>query len=111
MNRKGLPNTSVYAATKAALRTLARTLANELAPRGTRVNAIAPGAIETPIYQRLGMPDADLKAFAADIESTVPLGRFGSADELARAAVFLISDEASYVTGAEMSVDGGFAQV
>ncbi|MEO1272675.1 MAG: SDR family oxidoreductase [Myxococcota bacterium] len=107
----GLPGASVYAATKAALRSLVRTAASELAGQGIRVNAVSPGPVETPIYGKTGMPGEQLDAFATQIINKVPLGRFGTPDELAQVALFLVSDEASFVTGAEYVVDGGMTQV
>ena len=108
---KGLPGMSVYSASKAAVRSLARTLAAEFAPKGVRVNCIAPGPIETPIYGRMGMPSEAVEEFGQQIQSMVPVQRFGRADEVARAAVFLASGDSSYMTGSEVTVDGGFAQV
>jgi NAD(P)-dependent dehydrogenase (short-subunit alcohol dehydrogenase family) len=103
----GMPHSSIYAASKAALESLARTLSAELVDRGIRVNAISPGHIVTPIYQRLGMPAADLSAFATAATERIPMKRFGSADELARAVVFLLSPESSYMLGETLVVDGG----
>ncbi|MEZ6195353.1 MAG: SDR family oxidoreductase [Planctomycetota bacterium] len=108
---KGLAGMSVYAATKAALRSMVRTLAVELQPIGHRVNAVAPGPIETPIYERLGLPAEVAAEFGKQVEADTPIGRFGRASEIAEPAVFLLSDESSYVLGAEFAVDGGFAQV
>jgi NAD(P)-dependent dehydrogenase (short-subunit alcohol dehydrogenase family) len=89
------------------LESLARTLSAELVERGIRVNAISPGLITTPIYDRLGMPSADLAAFATAATERVPMKRFGSADELARAIVFLLSPDSSYILGETLVVDGG----
>ncbi len=108
---KGLPGTSAYSATKAAVRSLVRGLAAELGPRGIRVNALSPGAIETPIWSKTGLAEEQTSEFGASISQTVPLGRFGSAQEMASVAVFLSSDDASYVTGGDLQADGGFAQV
>jgi NAD(P)-dependent dehydrogenase (short-subunit alcohol dehydrogenase family) len=108
---KGWPNMSVYAPTKASLRSLVRVLAGELAPRAIRVNAVAPGPIDTPIYGRMGMPPEAVKEFAAGIQTQVPLKRFGTPEEIADAVLFLASPQASYVTGIELSVDGGIGQV
>lgn len=108
---KGLPGMGVYAASKAAVRSLARTLAAEYAPKGVRVNCIAPGPIETPIYGRMGLPAEAVEEFGQQIQGQVPLNRFGHADEIARAAVFLASTDSTYMTGSEVTVDGGFAQV
>ncbi|WP_428264166.1 glucose 1-dehydrogenase [Haliangium sp.] len=106
---KGLAAASVYAASKAALTAATRSLAAELAPRGVRVNTISPGPIDTPIYGKLGMPSDALQAFSDTIQQAVALKRFGRPDELARAALFLASDDSSYVTGQDLAVDGGFS--
>jgi NAD(P)-dependent dehydrogenase (short-subunit alcohol dehydrogenase family) len=108
---KGLPANSVYSATKAAVRSFARTWTTDLKSRRIRVNAVSPGSIDTP-----GLNDLLASSEVGDqrrtaITSAVPLGRFGTPDEIAKAVVFLASDDASYVTGAELFVDGGFAQV
>jgi NAD(P)-dependent dehydrogenase (short-subunit alcohol dehydrogenase family) len=108
---KGLSSNSVYSATKAALRSFARTWTTDLKARRVRVNAVSPGTIDTP-----GLNDLLASAEAGQervemITSTVPLGRFGTPEEIARAVVFLASDDSSYVAGAELFVDGGFAQV
>lgn len=107
----GMAGTLGYAATKAAVASMVRVLAGELAPRKIRVNGICPGPIETPIYGKLGLPEAELQAVAAGILKRVPAGRFGTPDEVARAALFLSSAEASYVNGAELVVDGGWLGV
>ena len=106
-NQKGMPNTAIYAASKAALDSFVRTAAVELAPKKVRVNAISPGPIETPIYGKLDMPKEQIEGFAQSIQSQVPLQRFGASDEVAKAARFLLSSESSYVTGTELTVDGG----
>lgn len=111
VNQKGWAGTSVYSASKAAVRSLARTLAAELQPRKIRVNAISPGPIETPIYGRLGMPQEAVQQLADSILQQTPMHRFGSADEVARVALFLASDDSSYLTGSEISVDGGLGQL
>jgi NAD(P)-dependent dehydrogenase (short-subunit alcohol dehydrogenase family) len=103
----GMPNTTVYAATKAALISLVRTLSGELISRGVRVNAISPGPITTPLYSKLGFSDADLKNVAASIQSQVPAGRFGTPSEVASAAVFFASDESAFTVGSELLMDGG----
>ncbi|MBX2798211.1 MAG: SDR family oxidoreductase [Myxococcales bacterium] len=108
---KGMPGASAYAATKAAVRSIVRTAAAELAERGIRVNTLSPGPIETPIYSKLEMPAEAVQEFAAGVQQQVPLGRFGSADEVAGAALFLASSLSSYVTGIDLPVDGGMAQV
>ncbi len=98
-----------YGASKAALVSLGKTLAVELAPQKIRVNSISPGAISTPIYSKLGMNEEQLGAFAAGFIPKIPMARFGEASEIAKAASFLASTEASYITGAELLVDGGTA--
>lgn len=107
----GMAGTLVYGPSKAAARALVRTLAGELAPRRIRVNAVSPGPVETPIYGKLGLPPEQLQAIAGSLAQKIPLGRFGQPDEVARAALFLASDEASFVTGTELVVDGGWTGV
>ncbi len=108
---KGLSSNSVYSATKAAIRSFARTWTTDLKDRHIRVNAVSPGPIDTPGLNNLlassGAGEQRLKA----LSTVVPLGRLGTPDEIARAVVFLASDDSSYVTGTELFVDGGFAQV
>jgi NAD(P)-dependent dehydrogenase (short-subunit alcohol dehydrogenase family) len=111
IGRLGLPGTSVYSATKAALRSLARTLSAELVHRGIRVNAIAPGLIETPIYGRLGLPREAVQEMATGILGRVPMKRFGSAQEVANAVLFLASSDSAYILGVEINIDGGMAQL
>src|SRR5215470_2116034 len=103
----GFPNTSAYSATKAALRSLARTAAAEFAGRSIRVNAVAPGPIVTPIFGRTGLPQEAIDDFAKEIIQKVPLKRFGQPEEIAGVVAFLASADASYVTGVELNVDGG----
>ena len=110
LNAIGYPGLSILAATKAATRSLVRTLGAELAPRGIRVNAVSPGAIATPFYSKIGLPDATLSAVAASITEKVALKRFGEAAELAKTVLFLASDDSSYTTGTELVVDGGLTQ-
>lgn len=107
---KGFPGISVYSATKAAVRSFARTWANELRGRRIRVNAISPGHIDTPIFESWEQGGALLK-MKGELAKNVPLGRLGDPDEIARAVSFLASDEASYVSGIELFVDGGVAQI
>ncbi|MDT0539006.1 glucose 1-dehydrogenase [Croceitalea sp. P059] len=110
-NVKGFGGMSAYASSKAALRSLTRTLAAEFGPKGIRVNAISPGPIDTPIYGKHNVPQENIDAMAASFPSLVSLGRFGNADEVASTALFLASSDSSYITGTEIPVDGGFAQV
>jgi NAD(P)-dependent dehydrogenase (short-subunit alcohol dehydrogenase family) len=104
------PMSSVYSATKAALRSFGRTLAAELAPR-IRVNTVSPGPIETPIFGKLGLSSETIQAFAADMLQRNPLKRIGHVDDVAKAALFLLSDQSSYTTGIELFVDGGMASL
>ena len=108
---KGLPANSVYSASKAAVRSFARTWATDLKARRIRVNAISPGTIDTPGLNDLLASSEVGEQRKKMISGAVPLGRFGQPDEIAKAVVFLASDDASYVTGTELFVDGGFAQV
>jgi len=104
---KGLPDWSVYSASKAAVRSFARTWTTDLKARRIRVNAVSPGFTDTPPWHSTGGAADRMKVIAG----SVPLGRFGTPDEIAKAVVFLASDDSSYITGAELFVDGGFAQV
>jgi NAD(P)-dependent dehydrogenase (short-subunit alcohol dehydrogenase family) len=108
---KGLSSNSVYSATKAAIRSFARTWTTDLKDRHIRVNAISPGTIETPGLAGLLASSGAGSERKKMINATVPMGRFGTPDEIAKAVVFLASDDSSYVTGIELFVDGGFAQV
>ena len=103
----GMASSSVYGATKAALSSLARTLSNELASRGIRVNEVSPGPIETPIYEKMGMPTEQTASFKDMIAGMVPVKRMGTADEVAKAALFLASDDSSYLLGSKIRIDGG----
>jgi NAD(P)-dependent dehydrogenase (short-subunit alcohol dehydrogenase family) len=107
---KGFPAMSVYSATKAAVRSFARTWINDLRDRRIRVNVLSPGHIDTPILENLQQGDALVK-MKREMENSVPLGRLGDPDEIAKAVSFLASDEASYVSGTELYVDGGVAQI
>jgi NAD(P)-dependent dehydrogenase (short-subunit alcohol dehydrogenase family) len=111
VNVKGFPGTSAYAASKAALRSLTRTLATELIGNGTRVNAVAPGPIDTPIYGRLGMPQEAVQEMAKGFENLNPMKRFGKSIEVAKTVLFFASDDSSYITGVEIAVDGGMTQL
>jgi len=103
----GMATSAVYSATKAALSSLARTLANELVGRGIRVNEVSPGPIETPIFTKMGMSAEQIEGFKGHMSGMVPMKRLGSPDEVARAVLYLASEDASYVTGAKITVDGG----
>ncbi|MDP8985749.1 MAG: SDR family oxidoreductase [Pseudomonadota bacterium] len=103
----GVPGASVYAATKAAVVSLGRSLAVELAPRGIRINTISPGPIETPILDKSGMSDEARKAFKSHMAAQTLAKRYGSAGEVANLAVFLLSAESSYIIGTEVTIDGG----
>lgn len=107
----GLPQSSAYAASKAGLLSLARTLSAELVPRGIRVNVLSPGPTETSALGKLGLPPKELHAMQAQIRKLVPIGRMGEPWELAKAAVFLASDESRFVVGTELLVDGGVANL
>ncbi len=109
--RKGIEGFSVYNASKAAVRSFARSWTSDLKGRKIRVNAISPGPIETPIFGKMGLSQEQFGAFATSIVSQLPLGRLGRSEEIAAAAVFLASDESSYITGVDLCVDGGLAQV
>ncbi len=110
-DRVGLPGSSLYAASKAALRSLVRVAAAELVGRGIRVNAVSPGPIATPIFGKLGMTKEGVDELAGAILSRVPMKRLGQAEDIANAVVFLASPQASYITGVELNVDGGAGQV
>lgn len=103
----GLPQSSPYAASKSALLSLARTLSGELLARGIRVNSLSPGPTQTPALDKLGLDGAVYDALLAQIKRLVPLGRLGTPQELAKAAVYLASDESAFVVGSELIVDGG----
>jgi len=108
---KGNENLSIYAATKAAVRSFVRTAASELKDRRIRVNAVAPGPIATPIFGRSGLTEDQIQGFKDGITARVPLGRIGRPEEIAGAVAFLASDDASYITGIELNVDGGIANL
>lgn len=110
-DQKGFPNTSVYAATKAAVRCLARTLSTELFEKKIRVNSLAPGPIDTPIFDKLGFPEETVPDVKESFASQNPMKRMGSPDEVATAALFLASDDSSYIMGIDLTVDGGMTQL
>jgi len=104
----GMANTSVYAATKAAVVALGKNLAVELAPRGIRFNTINPGPVTTPIFGKLGLPADAVKGFVEQTTARLLTKRFGTADEVAKLARFLLSADSSYIVGAEIRIDGGY---
>lgn len=107
----GLPGTSVLSASKAAVRSLAKTFSAELVSRGIRVNAVSPGAITTPFMSRVGMSQEAVSAIAQNIFAQVPMKRFGTAEEIAKAVLFLSTADSAYILGAEIAVDGGISQL
>ncbi len=111
VTQKGFDGLSIYSATKGALRAYQRVLTSEVKPRKIRVNSIAPGPIETPIYNKMGLPEETLNEMGTNFAQMVPLGRFGTSEEVANAALFLASDDASYINGVELEVDGGLSQI
>jgi NAD(P)-dependent dehydrogenase (short-subunit alcohol dehydrogenase family) len=108
---KGMPGISVYAASKAAVRSLARSMSAELIGRGIRVNVLSPGPVETPIVGKMGLTPEQAKGMFEHITNNLPMKRAAHADELAKAALFLASDESSFMLGSEIAVDGGMAQL
>jgi NAD(P)-dependent dehydrogenase (short-subunit alcohol dehydrogenase family) len=111
VNSLGTPNASVYSASKAAVRSLARTFAAELVGRGIRVNVVSPGPIVTPIFGRTGLPQEMVDQFAEMVKAENPMKRFGTPDEVGHAVLFLASSDASYITGVDLNVDGGRGQL
>jgi NAD(P)-dependent dehydrogenase (short-subunit alcohol dehydrogenase family) len=107
----GMPNSSVYAASKAALITLARTLSAEFVGRGIRVNVVSPGPVATPILGRMGLPPELLEETSKSIEAQVPMKRFGRPEEIAKTVLFLASEDSSYLLGTEIIADGGMSQL
>ena len=107
----GMPTTTVYAASKAALSSLIRTVSAELLPRNIRVNAVSPGPVETPFYGKLSMDEAQVQGMAAGILEQIPMKRFGTSQEIAKVVAFLASDDASFILGTEVTADGGMSQL
>jgi NAD(P)-dependent dehydrogenase (short-subunit alcohol dehydrogenase family) len=108
---RAYPNTSLYSATKAAVVSLGKTLAVELAPRGVRVNVLSPGPVETPIFGKLGLPADAQRNFEEETAAKSPLKRWGKSEEIAKLARFLLSGESSFILGAEVVIDGGIRLV
>ena len=111
VHQKGFDGLSIYSATKGALRAYQRVLTSEVKSRGIRVNSIAPGPIDTPIYGKMGLPQESVEEMGKGFAQMVPLGRFGTSEEIAKSALFLASDDASYINGVELEVDGGLSQI
>jgi NAD(P)-dependent dehydrogenase (short-subunit alcohol dehydrogenase family) len=107
----GLPGSSVYGASKAAVVNLAKTLSIDLLPRGVRVNVVSPGPVTTPIIDRMGLPEKDARELKERIAAQVPLKRFGHPDEIAAAVLYLSSSESAFVVGTELVIDGGYIQL
>ena len=107
----GMANSSVYAASKAALISMAKTLSSELLSRGIRVNVISPGPVQTPLYKRLGLPTEQLPELAANIQAQIPLKRFGTPEEIASAVLYLASADSAFIVGTELIIDGGMSQL
>ena len=107
----GMPNSSVYAASKAALITLARTLSAELVGRGIRVNAVSPGPVTTPIFDKAGLAPQDRQALIQNIQAQVPMKRFGLPEEIAKTVLFLASSDSSFLLGTEIVADGGMSRL
>ena len=103
----GMPNTAIYAASKAALNSYTRTASTELAPRKIRVNSVNPGPTYTPIFGKTGMAEDQLNEFAGAMQNRIPLKRFGQPEDIAKLVTFLASDDASFITGGEYNIDGG----
>lgn len=110
-NKRGFDGMGVYSATKGALHSYQRVLASEVRSRGIRVNSIAPGPIDTPIYGKMGLSEEVVQEMGKGFAQQVPLGRFGAAEEVAKTALFLASDDSSYVNGVQLVVDGGLTEV
>lgn len=111
VSQKGFDGLGVYSATKGALRAYQRVLTSEVKSRGIRVNSIAPGPIETPLYGKMGLPEDVVEEMGKGFAQQVPLGRFGTAEEVAKSALFLASDDASFINGVDLEIDGGLSQI
>lgn len=109
--KKGMAGASIYAASKSAIHSLTKIFAAELVGRGIRVNAVSPGPIETPIFDRMGAPDEAKKEMKASLATQVPMKRLGTMEEVAKTVAFLASDDSSFITGVEIDVDGGMGQL
>ncbi len=109
--RLGVPGYSIYCATKAAVRSLARTFSAELLPRGIRVNALSPGGTETPFFDKVGLSKEELESFGEMMTERIPMHRFGKPEEMAKAAVYLASDDSSFMAGSDLTLDGGHAEI
>lgn len=107
----GLPGTSALSASKAAVRSLVRTFSAELVSRGIRVNAVSPGAITTPIYNKSDLPQEAVEALVENIVSQIPMKRFGTPEDIAKAVLFLSTPDSAYILGTEIAVDGGSSQL
>ncbi len=109
--QKGFEGLGIYSATKGALRAYQRVLTSEVKSMGIRVNSIAPGPIETPLYGKMGLSQETVEEMGKGFAQQVPLGRFGSSEEIANVALFLVSDDASFINGVDLEVDGGLSQI
>ncbi|WP_025663613.1 SDR family NAD(P)-dependent oxidoreductase [Aquimarina megaterium] len=111
VSQKGFDGLGVYSATKGALRAYQRVLTSEVKSRGIRVNSIAPGPIETPLYGKMGLPEDVVEEMGKGFAQQVPLGRFGTSEEVAKSALFLASEDASFINGVDLEIDGGLSQI
>ncbi len=111
LNSIGFGGSSLLGASKAALRSVVRVASAELVDKGIRVNAVSPGAIETPLWGKIGLPDEVLKAAGEAISNQIPVRRWGKPEEIAKTVLFLASDDSSYIVGSELAVDGGLRQI
>ena len=108
---QSMASLSVYNATKGAIRSMAKTFFKELLPRGIRVNTLSPGSIATPMWDTFDLPPEAIEEFQAAVTAEIPAGRLGTPEEMSRAALFLISDDSSYMAGSDLVADGGWSQV